>query len=83
LVRNGYQPERQVLTGASPVSVQLPKTHNRADRGRFFRPLVLPPYLKNAWHPEVDLPWLYLKGWSTNDFDEALTALFGESVREL
>ena len=29
------------------------------------------------------MPWLYLKGVSTNEFDEALTALFGESVRGL
>ena len=29
------------------------------------------------------LSWLYLKGVSTNDFDEALRALFGESVKGL
>ena len=29
------------------------------------------------------LPWLYLKSVSTNDFDEALRALFGESVKGL
>ncbi len=29
------------------------------------------------------IPWLYLKGVSTNDFDEALEALFGESVKGL
>ena len=29
------------------------------------------------------LPWLYLKGVSTNDFDEALKSLFGESVKGL
>ena len=29
------------------------------------------------------MPWLYLKGISTNDFREALQALFGESVKGL
>jgi transposase-like protein len=83
VVRNGYQPERQVLTGVGPVSVQLPKTRDRAGRGRCFRSLVLPPYLKNTRRLEAVLPWLYLKGVSTNDFDEALRGLFGESVRGL
>ena len=32
---------------------------------------------------EAVLPWLYLKGISTNDFREALQALFGESVKGL
>jgi len=44
---------------------------------------LLPPYLKKAKRLEAVLPWLYLKGVSTNDFDEALTALFGESVKGL
>ena len=83
VVRNGYQPERQVLSGVGPVSVQLPKTRDRAGRGRCFRSLVLPPYLKKTRRLEAVLPWLYLYGVSTNDFDEALTALFGESVRGL
>ena len=83
VVRNGYQPEREVLTGVGPVTVQVPKTRDRAGRGRCFRSLLLPPYLKKARRLESVLPWLYLKGISTNDFDEALTALFGESVKGL
>jgi len=83
VVRNGYQPERHVLTGVGPVSVQLPKTRDRAGQGRCFRSLVLPPYLKKTRRLEAVLPWLYLKGVSTNDFDEALSALFGESARGL
>jgi transposase-like protein len=83
VVRNGYQPEREVLTGVGPVKVQLPKTRDRSGQGRWFRSLILPPYLKKTRRLEAVLPWLYLKGVSTNDFDEALTALFGESVRGL
>lgn len=83
VVRNGYQPEREVLTGVGPVTVQVPKTRDRAGEGRCFRSELLPPYLKKAKRLEAVLPWLYLKGVSTNDFDEALKALFGESVRGL
>lgn len=83
VVRNGYQPARQVLTGIGPVSVQVPKTRDRAGGGRCFRSALLPPYLKKAKRLEAVLPWLYLKGVSTNDFDEALQSLFGESVKGL
>ena len=83
VVRNGYQPEREVLTGIGPVKVRVPKTRDRAGGGRCFRSDLLPPYLKKAKRLEAVLPWLYLKGVSTNDFDEALTALFGESVKGL
>jgi transposase-like protein len=44
---------------------------------------LLPPYLKKAKRLEAVLPWLYLKGVSSNDFDEALKSLFGESVKGL
>ncbi len=83
VVRNGYQPEREVLTGIGAVKVRVPKTRDRAGEGRGFRSELLPPYLKKAKRLEAVLPWLYLKGVSTNDFDEALTALFGESVKGL
>ena len=83
MVRNGYQPRRQVLTGIGPVTVRLPKTRDRGGEGRCFRSQLLPPYLKKTRRLEAVIPWLYLKGVSTNDFDEALEALFGESVRGL
>ena len=83
VVRNGYQPRRQVLTGVGPVTVRVPKTRDRGGEGRCFRSQLLPPYLKKTRRLEAVIPWLYLKGVSTNDFDEALRALFGESVRGL
>lgn len=83
VVRNGYQPERAVLTGIGAVPVRVPKTRDRAGQGRCFRSALLPPYLKKTRRLEAVIPWLYLKGVSTNDFDEALQALFGESVRGL
>jgi putative transposase len=83
VVRNGYQPEREILTGVGAVEVRLPKTRDRAGEGRCFRSELLPPYLRKTKRLEAVIPWLYLKGVSTNDFDEALKALFGERVKGL
>ena len=83
VVRNGYQPEREVLTGVAPVRVRVPKTRDRAGGARCFRSELLPPYLRKARRVEAVVPWLYLKGVSSNDFEEALGALFGGSVKGL
>jgi transposase-like protein len=83
VVRNGYQREREILSGVGTVAVRMPKTRDRAGEGRCFRSALLPPYLKKTRRLEAVIPWLYLKGVSTNDFDEALRALFGESVKGL
>ena len=83
VVRNGYLPAREVLTGVGPVGVRVPRTRDRSGAGRCFRSELLPPYLKKTRRVEAVVPWLYLKGISTNDFGEALTALFGESVKGL
>ena len=34
VVRNGYQPEREVLKGVGPVGVRVSKTRDRGGRGR-------------------------------------------------
>lgn len=83
VVRNGYLPEREVVSGVGTVRVQVPKTRDRGGEGRCFRSALLPPYLKKTRRLEAVIPWLYLKGVSTNDFDEALRALFGGSVKGL
>ena len=80
VVRNGYLPSREVLTGVGPVEVQVPRTRDRSGAGRRFRSELLPPYLRKTNRVEAVIPWLYLKGVSTNDFGEALRALFGGSV---
>ena len=38
---------------------------------------IIPPYLRKAQSVADLIPWLYLKGVSTGDFGDALTALFG------
>jgi transposase-like protein len=83
VVRNGYQPERAVVTGVGPVVVKLPKTRDRSGQGIGFRSSLVPPYLKKTRRVEELLPLLYLTGVSTNDFNSTLKALFGETVKGL
>jgi transposase-like protein len=52
------------------------------DRIRF-SPLILPPYLRRSKSIETLLPILYLKGISTGDFSEALSALLGKDAAGL
>ena len=83
VVRNGHQPERSVQTGIGDVPVRLPKTRDRSGTGCRFRSGLLPPYLRRTRSIEELLPWLYLKGISTGDFQDALTALLGEGAAGL
>jgi transposase-like protein len=83
VVRNGYQPERTVQTGIGDVEVQLPKTRDRSGSGIHFTSNLLPPYLRKTRSVEELLPWLYLKGVSSGDFQEALTGLLGEQAEGL
>lgn len=75
VVRNGHWPERELITGIGPLSLQQPRVRPR-DQGRFSSAL-LPRYLRRV--PSVDalIPALYLHGVSTGDFSEALEALLG------
>jgi len=81
LVRNGFLPGREVLTGIGSISVKAPRMRDRGpDDGRIvFHSKILPPYLRKAKSVEDVLPWLYLKGLSTGDFQEALKALVGDA----
>ena len=77
VVRNGYLPERAVQTGIGSVSVRVPRARDRSGSGILFHSNLLPPYLRRTKSVEDLIPWLYLKGISTGDFSEALSALLG------
>ena len=81
VVRNGYLPERTITTGVGEVAIQVPKVRDRSGSGVKFNSMLLPPYLKRASSVEELLPWLYLKGVSTGDFSEALSALLGAEAK--
>jgi transposase-like protein len=79
VVRNGYLPRRTITTGIGPVEVRQPRVHDRRESADAepFSSKILPPYLRKTRSIEELLPWLYLKGISTGDFNEALQALVG------
>jgi putative transposase len=80
VVRNGHAPERELQTGIGPIAVRRPKVRDRGDGSSArirFTSAVLPAYLRRTKNIEELLPWLYLKGISTGQFEEALAALLG------
>ena len=83
VVRNGYLPERTVQTGIGNVEIKVPKVRDRSGSGVRFNSALLPPYLKRARSVEELLPWLYLKGVSTSDYQDALAAMLGDQAKGL
>ena len=81
VVRNGHLPDRELVSGVGPIPIRQPRVRHR-DKGHFSS-AILPKYMRRA--PSVDalLPALYLKGISTGDFLEALTAILGEGASGL
>ncbi len=79
VVRNGHLPERTIQTGLGDVTVKKPRVRDRrpAEEREHFESSILPRYLRRTKSVEELLPWLYLKGVSTDDFGEALQALLG------
>jgi putative transposase len=85
VVRNGHLPERTILSGVGPVKVKQPRVHDRRPKQHRekFTSQILPPYLRKTKNIEELIPWLYLKGISTGDFNEALAALVGPDAKGL
>ena len=82
MVRNGFHPPRQLVTGVGKVPVQQPRVNDRRE-GAGFTSAILPQYARRA--PSIDalIPVLYLKGLSTSSFPEALKAILGDQVSGL
>jgi putative transposase len=83
VVRNGFQPEREVLTGLGSVSVRIPKARSRGEAPAVFHSHLVPPYVRRAKSVDALLPWLYLHGVSTGNMQEALAALLGPEAAGL
>jgi len=87
LVRHGHGPERTIQTGIGPVAVSRVKIRDRgatddADRIRFTS-AILPKWARRTKSLDALLPILYLRGLSTGDFQEALSALLGKDAPNL
>jgi len=48
VVRNGYLPERAVLTAAGPIPVKVPKVRDRSGSGVKFNSSIVPPYVRES-----------------------------------
>jgi putative transposase len=87
VTRNGYAPERELQTGLGPIPISRPKVRFRGEEidapAVGFSSQLLPAYLKRTKSMEELIPWLYLRGISTGDFQQALQALLGEEANGL
>lgn len=83
VVKNGYLPARTIQTGLGDIPVNVPKVRDRSGQGIKFNSKLVPPYLKRAQSIDELLPWLYLKGVSTGDFQESLQSLLGADASGL
>ena len=81
VVRNGYLPERDLLTGVGPLKICQPRVRHRD--GQSFTSAILPKYMRRVPSSDALIPALYLKGVSTGDFSEALAAILGEQAAGL
>ncbi len=86
VVRNGYMPARDLVTGIGPVKIRQPRLDDRvlSEGGEErFSSEILPRYLRRV--PSVDnlIPILYLKGVSSGDMSEALAAILGADAAGL
>ncbi|MCY1700868.1 IS256 family transposase [Lelliottia sp. SL45] len=80
---NAEPHERSIQTGIGDVCIKVPKVRDRSGSGIRFNSPLLPPYLKRAKFVEELLPWLYLRGISTGDFNEVLSVLLSEGASGL
>lgn len=85
LVRNGYLPERSIQTGIGEVPVRVPRVRDRSETEEpiRFESKLVPRYLRKSKSIEELIPLLYLRGISTGDFGEALSALLGPDAKGL
>jgi len=88
VVRHGTGPERMIQTGIGPIPVQRQKVRDRAadvpaETRIRFTSNILPRWSRRSRSLDALLPVLYLRGVSTGDFQEALTALLGTDAPNL
>lgn len=87
VVRHGYGPERSFQTGIGALDVRRPKVRDRAagpaDEKVRFSSAILPKWARRSRSLDALLPVLYLRGISTGDFREALSAILGADAPNL
>lgn len=88
IVRHGAGPSRVIQTGIGPIEVRRQKVRDRATdvpaEARIrFTSNILPKWARRSKSLDALLAVLYLRGVSTGDFQEALSALLGAQAPNL
>ena len=88
VVRHGAGPERVIQTGIGPIEVRRQKVRDRAtdlpvEAKIRFASNILPKWARRSKSLDALLPALYLRGVSTGDFQEALSAILGADAPNL
>lgn len=82
VVRNGYLPERNIQTGVGPIAIKQPRVRDKNGTLKYSS-AILPKYMRRAPTIDAVIPALYLKGISTNNFQEALEGILGKEAKGL
>ncbi len=87
VVRNGYLPAREILTGiggggggGGGGEVSVPKARGRSGKLEPFHSSLALRYVRRCASLDAAIPWLYLRGISTGDMGKAVSALVGEET---
>ena len=83
VVRNGYQPEREIVTGIGSLPVRIPRIRSRDGAPATFRSALVPPYVRRSRSLDAAIPWLYLKGVAAGEMSDALAELVGPDAKGL
>jgi putative transposase len=83
VVRNGSLPERELMTGLGPIPVHQPRVRDKraSENGKSSIHRSCRSIFARRSQSRNLVPWLYLKGISTNDFPEALQSLLGDDAK--
>lgn len=88
VVRHGHGPGRSIQTGIGALDVRRPKVRDRAtdvpagEKARF-PSNILPKWARRSRSLDALLPVLCLRGVSTGDIQEALSAILGPDAANL
>ena len=83
-VARGGSYSRTIVSPVGNLSLSLPRVRVRASEeggGIQFQPSMIPRYMRKLEAVEDAIPYLYLKGVSSGDFEGAFRQLYGEDVK--
>ncbi len=86
VVRNGYMPARELVTGIGPLKIRQPRLDDRRlceTAHQRFSSQILPRYMRRVASVNSLIPILYLKGISSGDMSEALESILGADASGL